>query len=155
MTLTSILKKGVHTAAQVTGYGVLYVAALCATSYYADFKYSDSPINSQEDLTRIVSEERKILNIPDSIKIISEYYNSDKVVPNARKLNHNNYKIQIGTLSLETRGTVKHELYHIADGHCDLGEQQLFKESKLAFGVIYLFYGEPQAIIYSAFNIKL
>ena len=157
MTLRKIVQKGFHTTAQIIRYGLIYTATLCATEYYAEFKNSDSPINSQEDLTKIVSEERKILTIPDSIKINSEYYPNTTVAYSA-KLDHNLYTIHIGGKSVMgpcTRGTVKHELYHIADGHCDQGNQALFENNKFAANATYFLYWEPQAAIYSAFDIKL
>ena len=51
---------------------------------------------------------------------------------------------------------LKHEMYHIADGHCDIKVPEIpYIPSEFLRNPLYFFYVEPQAVIYEATGLKL
>lgn len=121
---------------------LLYFGGMCSAYI---INYTSPPINSQSELEVLLKQERKKLEIPQE-KIIHaklESYNGSY----AQKVAENEYEITLDNLSLENNlNVLRHELYHIADGHCEEGNSNF---------LLYLYWNEPQAVIYSLSDIKL
>lgn len=125
---------------------IAYVTALCGLSYFSHI--GKEKITSQEKLEQIIEIERKRID-PNNNFIISGGLVS-KNQARSDIVRTNEYKITLGGHGADVSG-VRHELYHILDGHfknIKPGEvnRNLFK---------YLFYFEPQAVIYESMGIKL
>ena len=99
-------------------------------------------IKSQEDLERIVSEEKAKLGIDKPIK--STFFKNKFRLPRARKGENDGYEIEIGGF-FSDRSTVRHELYHLFR-HVENG-----RKGKLYYHLVE----EPQAVAYEAFGLKL
>ena len=98
-------------------------------------------IKNQSGLELILQRERKKLDIPDKIYI---NVNWGAKSAKARKIGENEYEIDLKK-EYQNVSILKHELYHIKDGHLD------HKTSLIR----YLFYEEPQATLYQVTGIKL
>ena len=132
---------------------VLYVSALCGIELHA---IANSPILCKgeartdpkkccESLESLFQEEKAKLGILEK-KIDLVFLPKGKIASSVKI--KDTYRI---SLDMDcTLAELRHELYHIADGHCDLKF-----ENKYAFRAVYLFYMEPQAALYSAFGWKL
>ncbi len=118
-------------------------------SVASSLSQKESPrINNQSELETILKEERKKLLIKDNYAIHVNL--TDKNIGNAGKIKENKYKINLGG-KFRNISCLRHELYHIADGHCDdcLSRNIPYRIIK------YLCYYEPQAILYQVAGIKL
>ena len=103
-------------------------------------------IRSQSQLERLVKQERKKLAIPDAIIIQATLEFDNPETSYARKVAENSYEIYLQKYpDQHNLNVLRHELYHIADGHCE-------KESGF---LRYLYWNEPLAVIYSVSGIKL
>ena len=69
---------------------------------------------------------------------------------NSYKKGDKRYLIEIGGI-FTTEAVIKHELYHILDGHLDDNKIR----SKLLSKFMYYYYYEPQATLYQTTGIKL
>jgi hypothetical protein len=98
-------------------------------------------LENKSSIERAVDEEKKALGIEK--KDIGVIVNDTIYVRCAGKVGEGKYEIYLS--EPETRDIIKHELYHIADGHCD----EPYSITK------YLFWYEPQAAIYSLTGLKL
>ena len=129
--------------------GVSYASILLGVSLPQHF---GKRINSQEELEKIVAEEAPKLGLDPSN--IHSSYGIDKygngISCYSVKLAHG-YGLHIGHPFFATRGVIRHELYHIADGHCD----NMVVRSKFKNLLAYLLNDEPKAIIYGSFKLKL
>jgi len=123
-------------------YGSLGVTALWTTGmvYLCVRKNEFSEkIDNEDDLRKIVEEETKKLGMKEPLTV--EYYP-------LRNASHayatkEDGKGIIGIRKGDTRATVRHELYHLHDGHCDHNSLPL-----PIWWARYLFYEEVKAILY-------
>jgi len=103
---------------------------------------------SPERLEQELYEERQKLSLEG--KIIHIRYDPNDEMANgsilayAQKIDENKYNIVLGKNGLNV-GSLRHELYHIADGHFETKNYSLMK---------YYFILEPQANYYAAFGWK-
>lgn len=106
-------------------------------------------INTQSQLESKLGEERRKLEekIGDNTIIHAELSARKGMPSYAKKISDGEYEI---VLSKEDANValLRHELYHIADRHLGSGE-------KIRNPLTYLFWHEPQAVIYAAFGLKL
>jgi len=126
--------------------GSLYVAGLMGVSTISN-KLSPK-INSQTQLEEVVEREKKKLDPLNKFNISAKL--SPRKVAVSRSLRNGKYEIEIDE-NYATESRVKHELYHIIDGHCD--DVYMIK-SKLGRNLKYLFWYEPQAVIYQSTGLK-
>ena len=136
----SKIKKGIKKTL-ITG--TIAYSALFATDILSNFP--TQKIKSQKELEKIVYEEATILGMDTNI-IKCELLNElagESIYGGDLK----NQYIYIGGL-LANRKIVRHELYHIYDGHGD-------HDTKLETELNYWFIEEPKAIIYSFTGLKL
>jgi len=112
-------------------------------------------LENQSELEIVLEQERKKLDIDDSTKIRARISENQDEDANAQRMNSNYYKITLSP-KYHTISTLKHELYHIADGHCDnLGKIPNSRAGRLKKIFKYLYIYEPQAVLYSMTGIKL
>ena len=105
-------------------------------------KLASEKIKGKENIERVVIEESEKLGInPKTIRIVN--YNEAFVAAYTKKVGDNLYEMGLGKEI--RRATVKHECYHIANGHCEKPSDIIDK----------LFILEPQAIIYATTGLKL
>jgi hypothetical protein len=129
---------------------LIYIGCLIAIEGYASL--GAEKVNAT-NLDRLVKEERARLNMPDDVSIEVTFVPK---VANSQKLSDKSYAIRLSN-DLSYRSTLKHELYHIADGHCD----SLFEDNEIGHINIghaiakFLFCHEPQAALYEAFGLRL
>lgn len=106
-----------------------------------------------EEITRVVREKETKLNIKDKRITITGWKpkGNSLLTPSAkyRRIGENEYEIEFRD-ETTSKTIIRHELYHIADGHCD---ESL--NSSLIEQVKYWFKYEPQAMIYSSTELKL
>ena len=111
---------------------------------FLDVPYSDI-IELNENYQRIFDEEKEALGI-SHLEIITR----DFGIPSIPKVIKNNeiYEISLSSDKLKDpksfRNTCKHELFHIAAGHCE--NSNIFK---------YILIHEPTTILYELTGIKL
>ncbi len=93
----------------VIGEGAKWLAA--GGRIYIVFKdiFSEE-IKNQEDLERMILEEKSKLNINRTIK--PTFFENKFMLPRCRKNKMGNYEIDIGNFGAN-RSSVRHELYHI------------------------------------------
>lgn len=124
---------------------MLYGFGLAGLDFIAQSKAC--PLKDKKHAEQILKREQKKLGIEDKkIELILEETLEEKYKAHgaARKVGPNSYQIFLIPKELND-SIIKHEVYHIADGHCDSQG-----------GVItYFFYYEPQARLYAAFGIEL
>ena len=135
----SILDKG-FTAFLASG---LAYCGLMMGAYTATGPIFHEPIRSKKQLEQLIDEESVKLGLDDS-KISFSF---TPTVSFSKKSGEDEYFVNIERGS--TKYVVKHELYHIKDGHCD---QEL---GPVLFWPYYLFIAEPQAVIYQTFDLQL
>jgi len=99
-------------------------------------------IKNKSHLEQMLKEEKKKLNLGDDIKIVVELKDNNKGFSYAKKTGKNQYFINLKKNSHNLH-VLKHELYHIADGHCDAEKMNLLR---------FFYIEEPQAIFYSSFG---
>jgi hypothetical protein len=119
--------------------------ALIVTTNNITMLTSDN-ISSQQHLEKIVEKER--MKLDNGKKYIIYPQLISKTWGEAKMISENEYKLIIGG-SNSTEAAVRHELYHIFDGHCKLGENKIINSLE------YWFVKEPKAAIYAATGIKL
>ena len=124
--------------------GSAYIALLSGVQSVA---FSRSPkIENQSQLELKLSEEREKLkgkigkNIVITARLITDKDSSPTAY--ARKIKEGEYEIVLSNLGASEH-SLKHELYHIADGHIE-------NKGHLA----YFFHNEPQAEIYALTGLK-
>ena len=102
-------------------------------------------INSQAQLEQLVEIERKKIDPQNNYNISATLFYRDKA--KSIKAKEGDYQIGIGGF-FANETTLRHELYHILDGHCEMnpGFQQKLK---------YWFLDEPKARIYQITGLKL
>lgn len=99
-------------------------------------------INNQSQLEQILNKEKKQAGIKKDIMLDVKLGCDEDGGSYSEKISEKKYKIRLS--SPTSLSTLKHELYHIADGHCD----NSFNRLK------YFFIDEPQATIYEITGLK-
>ena len=105
-------------------------------------------INTSEQLEIVVERERQKID-PKNINPIKSSFTYKKT-SGSTNLNDGSYLIEITFPGRESH--VKHELYHILDGHLEEYDQT---ESTITRIIKYFLWWEPQATAYTVFGIKL
>ncbi len=99
-------------------------------------------IESQSQLEELLAKEKKKLNCDKNIKAKLTFdYNN----PISIKNEDGSYEIFLSEFGHNV-STLRHELYHIADGHLDNPNRNW---------ISYFFWYEPQAALYESFGLKL
>jgi len=105
-------------------------------------------INSVSQLEQLAKIERKKINSKNKSKIIYKLTSEDEGY--SEKSSEDKYKIVLGG-KYANESMLKHELYHILDGHFKDTERL---NSGLQTELKYLFWYEPQAVIYATTGLK-
>ena len=158
----SLIKSAMRAIGVTLAGGILYVGSLVGFSKLASLNSPE--IKSQGQLEQLLGEERASLEIGEDI-FINAIFNSDYIygcygyatVSCSWKSAEKEY-----TIIIPVSGTVsdlKHEIYHIADGHTDWGYELTSRAmpedfDDFKFWAYYLFYAEPQAVIYELTGLK-
>lgn len=112
-------------------------------------------ITNQSELETMVEVERKKAGILEGVKINASLGDQSC----SEKIDEDSYRLSLNKDGIHNSlATLRHELYHIARGHCDSLYPPSSRDSslkRLRNAVKYLLINEPQAIIYSATGIKL
>ena len=113
-----------------------------------------TPIKNQKQLEQILQIEKKKLGIKD--KYIDVQFGPEKNYEAAdtsysRKIWNNKYKIVIHQTQ-RNEAILRHEVYHIADGHLDSIEEV---NSDFGKTLDYFLLHEPQASLYGSLGLKL
>ncbi len=125
--------------------GSLYLGGLYTSQKISQ---NNSPkINNQIHLEKFLKEERKRAGIKESIKINAIVGNEGAY---SQKIGKEEYNIYLPYKDLNL-STLRHELYHITDGHCIEGTKT---KSSLRYALEYLFWYEPKATIYEITGLK-
>ncbi len=113
-----------------------------------------SRINTQTQLEKLVAQERRKIDNSNNC-IIYPILLPISIGGESRKLQDGVYEVRVGGDSANTI-IVRHELYHILDGHFQAleGKSELDKSEFMRFLKYFLLY-EPQARIYSITSLKL
>lgn len=119
--------------------------AIVATEDYMT-KIVAGQIRDRSVLEEVLVEERDRLNIGKDVKITIK--ESNRETNYAEKTGANEYSIYLTTKG-HNRDVLRHELYHIADGHCERSMEKPINK------IIYFFWEEPQAKIYTLTGLKL
>jgi len=113
--------------------------------------FKGEKIKDKAHLETLLEQEKKNLGIEN--KNIHAYFCDTIEDSLSKKINKNSYEILLSN-NQRKLGILKHELYHIADGHCDENYKLLNEGRKLENTLRYLFVNEPKALIYGATGIK-
>lgn len=97
-------------------------------------------VKSKSHLQKMIESERKRLNINPDYKIQGSFTRGSS---QAQKVGHNRYEIRLNA-KRATYGKLKHEIYHIAEGHCE----------KSSSALEYFLWNEPQAAIYCVTGLR-
>ena len=144
------MNKAIKKVALISALGItLNVWHLCGMLMTSTYSMINSPkITTQSQLERLVEERRKLIDPNNNYKIISELVSYNRGVSGILK-DGTGYGILIGG-DFANVSVLDHELYHILDNHYDN-----FPKTKVGETLKYLYWAEPQAIIYQAFGVKL
>ncbi len=105
-------------------------------------------ITSQTQLEQLVEIERKKIDPKNNYNISARLVSEDEAT--SKKLGQNEYEIRFGGF-FANETTLRHELYHILDGH--YRDADLSKDFQV--GILeYLYLFEPQARIYQITGLK-
>ena len=115
----------------------LYVLGLQGTQRIS--RINSPKIRSQSQLEEQLLRERERLGMNGKIVINTKIGNNSYTT----KIRDNEYELNLKKNA--SLSTLRHELYHIYDGHCD---------TKHLTKLPYLFWYEPQATIYEATGLK-
>ena len=125
-----------------------YFSLYTILSTYSQF--NSERITTQQQLEELLAEERKLLdNGREDVAVQARLF--DETVGVAwRSPQDGVYRIKIGGF-MAKRSILRHELYHVFDGHCD----DFIGASKTFIRLKSFFVHEPQATAYQVFGIKL
>ena len=104
-------------------------------------------VETQEQLEQMVNEEKVKLGCELEIKPALWAYTIAGSFPSST---NSTYGLVVGG-DYAVKAVVKHEVYHICDGHFD----RPFGTDTLLDKVYYYFWLEPQAALYGAFGLRL
>lgn len=106
------------------------------------------PLKTEQELQYALAEEAKELGIADK-KIAARFDDTNSLAAYSRKLTDGSYEIILGTI--QSRPVLRHELYHIADGH----HEDVQSKEGIEKALMYFFVYEPQAAVYELWGWKL
>jgi hypothetical protein len=128
----------------IVGAGVMgYYCTLWGLQFLSAISPFNEKIKSKEQLEKVAGEEAGRLGL-DSSKIDAEYSHLGETYADNKK--GGGHKLVIDSGLNCTRGSVKHELCHIANGDC---------ERKKERGLHYYLVREPRAILYEVFGLRI
>jgi len=139
----------------VFGFTITHLIYLLSLMGIERYTSQNSPkIENQSHLERIVKIEIEKMGLKDkNIKV--KLSNDRGIKSNATQFKDNHYEIILSPPHNDL-GVLRHELYHIADGHF-LTEKEI-KEIGIFEGIIYkfgyIYYREPKAAIYAFKNLE-
>jgi hypothetical protein len=108
-------------------------------------------IRDQAHLVGVLQEEKEKLGIPDK-KIYARFGETRRVLGHAEKIGEDSYEIILDPVQGRKIANLRHELYHIYDGHVEGMENS----SNGIEGLLKrVFVYEPQALVYQVFGIRL
>lgn len=88
-------------------------------------------------------------------KVVDVRFDNDKTrIPCVRKLYEGKYEIVLSPNGSNLY-TLRHELYHIAEGHCDREKTGPYISRIFQDSLTSLFWDEPRAMIYGVTKLKL
>ena len=122
-----------------------YIVGLVGTNSISSF--TSPTIQNQSQLEAVIRQESKKLGIFENIIINSRFGGEFTYL---KKIDEGEYEMVLNK-DFGSISDVRHELYHLADGHFDGGGMA---ESFPNF-LKYLFWEEPQATIYALSSLKL
>ena len=133
--------------------GFIYLTALTGNNSISS--YNSPIIKNRSELELIINDERIKAGVNENyhIHVIFED-NKPNESASAAKIGKNNYLIRLPKKD-SNLSTLRHELYHIADGHCDDVLEISKNSNSLKKLLKYLFVYEPQASIYQSTGLKL
>ena len=150
-TLQNVMKYGKKAISTFLVANAIYFGGFLIGANVIHRAFSPS-IKTQSELELKLEEERKRLGIKDNIIIRANLSSNPDDNSYAKKLEDNVYEINLEPEVGHNLDVLRHELYHIADGHCDDGEKV---SDSFIGGLKYLYIYEPQAVLYSISGIKL
>lgn len=130
---------------------LVYFGALFGVEIISNAVYPK--ISSQSDLEQILTRERETAGINKDTIINARISNKKDSFSYAKKIFKGGYEIVLRKES--STAVLRHELYHIADRHCDHVFPKDNTIEKLDWFAKYLFWEEPKAALYGAFGWKL
>jgi hypothetical protein len=129
-----------------TGVYILSLSGIQAISHSKSPKIVDQ---SHLEL-KLTEEVENLAGKLDPNYLISAVLTTNQLPCYAKKVDENKYELVISK-DWASESMLKHELYHIADGHCE-GKRTL--QNYLYTGSKYLFWHEPQATLYQITGLK-
>lgn len=125
----------------------VYAVALLWGQFFVGI--TSPKINSVSQIEKIIEEEKKKLDIKPVLGIIVKLTESEKGEATPNCINwKEQYVITIGG-SFQNESVLRHELYHIFDGH--LGKCPEKKQFTYPY---YFFWAEPRATFYQVTGLK-
>ena len=141
-------KRTLMGVAGVAAAAAIYIFALGSVTLISK---KDAPkIHSKSHLEQILDGERERAGIDEAVEIEVRLTNNDWEYNHVKKVSEGKYKILLAPDG-QNLSTLRHELYHIADGHCD---DRARIENDFLNELDYFFRREPQAIIYALTGLK-
>jgi len=141
-----LIKQTLKTAAITVAAGIVYIGSLWAIEEIPA-RYSE-PIHSESQLVQMIQEERAKIDPKNKLTIEGELVT--EYAARCDKTGENKYRVKLGGSNMN-RSILRHELYHILDGHLE-GHDDMSTAGKV---IDYLFRCEPQAAIYQTTGLKL
>lgn len=132
-----MLKNAKYVAAAALVGASCYHSGILALSSIAN--EINPPIHTQVQLEQAVAKEAESLGCMKRITALLEGRNGAVAYKTGTE-----YVVSVGG-DYATYSSVRHEVYHICDGHADTEPTMLR----------YWFWGEPQAILYDIFRVRL
>jgi hypothetical protein len=124
-----------------------YLSVLLASGVAANL--TSPAIETQEQLEWVIDAEMVRLGFDNDVVVLGQLIGPDEA--RAIPLAENVYKVKVGGF-LANETTVRHELYHICDGHLEASDILAGGFQK---GFAYLFWYEPQARIYQITGLRV
>jgi hypothetical protein len=137
-------------ACAITAANLIYLATIPAIN--STVALSQPKLSSIKEIEQVINEEVDNLGLRDK-KLNIILGNTQNGRCEAYKLGDNKYEIHLNPPLGYTRFVIKHELYHIADGHCEKQYLNTFKD-QIGFALNLMYWYEPQAVIYSLTGLK-
>lgn len=114
-------------------------------------KLVSQTITNQTELEEILKEEESKLGIIDK-RISAKFGKANGGNGHCNKLPDGSYNITLQDGKEGNRSTLRHELYHIYDGHL---EDKKSISNELLKDLKYFFVYEPQAVLYQSLDVRL
>jgi hypothetical protein len=115
-------------------------------------KKNSEIIKSSEHLERIIQEERTNLDIPKETQIEQVYFDPSEP-SKIHKKETNFYEVYFNPINL-TRDDIRHEFFHLKDGHIDKIFSKTKWLNKTLSDFYYTYYAEPKTALYCWNNRK-